>query len=221
VPKIPECNKKNEMLNSCPRYCTFEPTCATEIQGLIRECLPNPPENWRCQPRCECKQGFVRIDGQCVVVGKCCKKNEKVVRCPAPEEKTCNGKPPKVKRKCLKKTCICVDGFLRNDKGECVSKKECGWCFCSFLVHIVLIMFILNLPEPEIKKKCDDISTVEVIKKTSGKTEKKNESHESNSKNESSKNSTSKIAQTKCVDVVTVESPIVVEEPAVKGNECK
>lgn len=62
--------KPNEILNPCPEYCTFEDTCEYKIYGAFKDC-PVKPLDYKCQPRCDCKPGFVRIDTECEPLEKC------------------------------------------------------------------------------------------------------------------------------------------------------
>nr|WIM01334.1 zonadhesin-like protein 1A [Limnephilus flavicornis] len=117
----------NEVYNACPGYCTFDMDCPTLLLGLIRDCAA-PPEDFPCSPRCECKEGFVRIGSDCVLPDKCCEDpNSEVVSCPNPcPGGTCDQPeftPCRVA--CREKGCQCKKGFVKDSNGKCITLDKC------------------------------------------------------------------------------------------------
>nr|WIM01339.1 zonadhesin-like protein 8 [Limnephilus flavicornis] len=122
-----QCPKKcpaNEVLNSSPKACVFEPDCLS-VFGIVPTCsLPLKP--LPINPRCECKEGLVRQNGLCVSPAKCCTvPNTKLVNCPAASEATCSNSPVAgSKDACKGKKCVCNDGYVREGL-KCILKKDC------------------------------------------------------------------------------------------------
>ncbi|XP_077285527.1 zonadhesin-like [Arctopsyche grandis] len=130
IAQCPSKCKPNEVLNPCAGYCTFDDDCGSVVFGFIRDCAA-PPEDFQCQPRCECKRGLVRINEDCVSVEKCCTDpNEESTDCPAPCDETCESKPAAdcQLQPCFKKGCRCKKGYVRNGSGACILKEKCPSC---------------------------------------------------------------------------------------------
>ncbi|KAL0840528.1 hypothetical protein ABMA28_015747 [Loxostege sticticalis] len=133
----PKC-KSNEEFSKCGRDGCLKYYCSDlDLPPLCRD-------TFQCIPQCECKEGYLRAsvdNSTCVPVDQCprrCKENEQYSECPAatcqPQtckeagypvpcpivgpDGQCSGDPG----------CICVPGYLRNDKGKCIPQDQCPSC---------------------------------------------------------------------------------------------
>lgn len=86
-----------------------------------------------CVKGCFCDDGYARDDdGSCKPIVDCpllrCPTNERYSQCDANGcQATCrNPKLPMVCRAMCFDGCICLAGYLRNDKRECVESKDCN-----------------------------------------------------------------------------------------------
>lgn len=104
------------------------PTCDGEGCVLSKQACLNVP----CEVKCYCADGFVRINGTCVLREKCneeptvCKDPNAVFdRCASSCQPTC-GKP--VVGPCnemCNAVCVCRPGFIQNESGKCIKPEHC------------------------------------------------------------------------------------------------
>ncbi|XP_039439707.1 zonadhesin-like [Culex pipiens pallens] len=135
---LPECGP-NELYNECGTACPE--TCDT-FNGLVenRACI------LLCVPGCFCKDGFVRNkDGQCIPPSECpnptgstptieivtpvCGKNEIFSKCGTACPTTCDTilglTDNRICPTICRIGCVCQNGFVRNQSGQCVAPSEC------------------------------------------------------------------------------------------------
>ncbi|GFT53006.1 hypothetical protein NPIL_616831 [Nephila pilipes] len=88
-----------------------------------------------CRSGCFCREGlYQREDGKCVPPSECqmppqmqiCGLNEEYKECGTACPATClNFNKPRICIDLCRPGCFCVDGFVRNDQGECVAPSQC------------------------------------------------------------------------------------------------
>ncbi|GMR61823.1 hypothetical protein PMAYCL1PPCAC_32018, partial [Pristionchus mayeri] len=129
-----ECPKQNQIYNVCSNLC---PAKCGEYE-------PKPCVLMCGQPKCECEVGFyLNNQGECVTRAQCgdlprplrsvnvapqqCKKNEIFKECSTMCPDRCGQYEPRpCIMMCGPAKCQCEVGFYLNNKGECVTKAECG-----------------------------------------------------------------------------------------------
>lgn len=101
---------------SCPETCSFKPQIC----------------NYLCNEGCFCKDGFVRdSNGACIsreLCEKCPKANQIYKDCGSACPLTCKNMNDQSLIMCIqvcRSGCFCIDGFVLNEKGECVNPKQC------------------------------------------------------------------------------------------------
>ncbi|XP_030033731.2 zonadhesin isoform X3 [Manduca sexta] len=138
--RIMKCKGPNEIFDECLPTCPPQ-RCDINIATILCPVPPQPGDP-KCKPGCRCIDGHARnSSGICIPRDQCepqCGENEKFENCPASlcepqkcsqlgyginhtsidQNKPCPGKPG----------CVCKNGYLRNDKGECIDRKKCPSC---------------------------------------------------------------------------------------------
>ncbi|XP_026328619.1 zonadhesin-like [Hyposmocoma kahamanoa] len=141
---IRKCVLPEDCTPDCPANEEWN-TCANGGCYSARNCsqIGNPVvcvDPLKCKGGCLCKDKFLRNDetGVCVPIDKCpnneCGKNEVYDRCPPvcppqecgvnPATIRCASNPKPGSPEC-KPSCRCKDGYVRNDKRECVLPEQC------------------------------------------------------------------------------------------------
>lgn len=115
---LPTCGA-NEFLNDCGNHC--EGTCGNQNPICPYICGP--------APACQCKNGFVRQDGECVPANQCpttltCGENEVLNDCGDRCDRSCGNLNPICPSICDPPACVCSPGFARQD-GVCVPTSQC------------------------------------------------------------------------------------------------
>lgn len=134
---LPVC-PTNEVFKTCGTACPE--TCDTiQKPNETRVCTFN------CVIGCACEDGFVRdCDGRCVLPSECpdplteptvitlspeeCPQNEVFSECGTACPDTCANLGDPKPRPCTKNCiigCVCQEGFVRNDEGQCVLPSQC------------------------------------------------------------------------------------------------
>ncbi|KAJ8732616.1 hypothetical protein PYW07_015215 [Mythimna separata] len=126
---------KNEVYTSCANGGCGKWNCSQLGQPDL--CI----DPIKCIGGCTCQKGYLRAkNGTCVPIKQCpvpsCGKNERFEFCPGCEpqycselgfpltcpastdDSSCPGQP----------ACICNNGFVRNESGDCIPKKDCPSC---------------------------------------------------------------------------------------------
>ncbi|XP_077284921.1 zonadhesin-like [Arctopsyche grandis] len=121
--ECPRCNGTNEVY----RFCSCSATCTN----------PNGTCIGPCTEGCFCRPGYVRFNGNCILVSQCppvCSANEVVNMCPAQcsFEEDCQSLLNPVNRNCVptsvvlpcRPRCECRTGYIRSN-GVCVPIDQC------------------------------------------------------------------------------------------------
>ncbi|XP_075970402.1 uncharacterized protein LOC142972888 isoform X3 [Anticarsia gemmatalis] len=134
----PKCPKPNEVYDKCPVLCPPQ-ECGVDITVILCAVPPKPGDK-DCKPGCRCRDGYLRnATGICVDKDDCpkCPPNEVYDICPAPcPPRRCDvddrlircAAPPKPGDAACEPGCRCVDGYVRNNKGVCVTRDQCPKC---------------------------------------------------------------------------------------------
>nr|WAP28756.1 zonadhesin-like 3 [Yponomeuta cagnagella] len=127
-----ECDKatkcgKNEVFNKCRVICPPQ-TCASIY--TLYNCISNQT----CEPGCDCKPDYLRNGTDtdpCIPSKLCpparpqCGNNEKYVEGEQVCQKTCENKDLQTKPCETYTGCVCEDGLVRDENGECVPPENC------------------------------------------------------------------------------------------------
>ncbi|XP_077285347.1 zonadhesin-like [Arctopsyche grandis] len=166
----------NEVLNMCPAQCSVEVDCQSLLNPVTVACspvIPPPP----CNPRCECKAGYVLLNGTCVPEDQCCSNpvTEHVVSCSEPCDENCLGVVPS-SCNCVNFRCACRSGYVRNAAGVCIIRSSCppicsanevlnmcpGQCSveddCQSLLNPVTVACSPVIPPPPCNPRCECIA---------------------------------------------------------------
>nr|AAV91425.1 protease inhibitor 3 [Lonomia obliqua] len=86
-----------------------------------------------CKNQCLCKKGYVRaLNNTCIRIIDCkepqCPIHEKYEKNPTCKPRKCSELGFKIKCDDKKPGCVCIDDYVRNNKGVCIPKKECPSC---------------------------------------------------------------------------------------------
>ncbi|XP_075970268.1 zonadhesin-like isoform X3 [Anticarsia gemmatalis] len=125
----------NEEYTPCPPIC---PSDDCSLPRLTGRCPFRIGIRLECNPKCQCKEGFGRVNGVCTDFNECpdlCPENEQYYFCTDAlcRNQKCNqrGLPvgcPSVAY--CTKGCVCKDGFYRNRNGTCVAEDQCEPDYC-------------------------------------------------------------------------------------------
>ncbi|KAL4708360.1 hypothetical protein ACJJTC_019596, partial [Scirpophaga incertulas] len=130
--------KENEVYATCGNTGCSVRSCSDVNSTAV--CIPNGPRE--CVPGCVCAKGyFLDPKGNCVPPERCpptqtCKRNEVVSTCAnnCREKRYCKDivNPPV----CLNLEfcvtgCVCADGYLRDDNGDCIPIEKCPVQTCK------------------------------------------------------------------------------------------
>ncbi|KAH9629157.1 hypothetical protein HF086_014827 [Spodoptera exigua] len=99
-------DRPNEEYHPCPPIC---PSDACSKPRLTGHCPFNIKTVLNCQPKCQCKDGYGRVNGTCT----CSNRNSTVANCSNCDDTECQ------------RGCVCKENFYRNDDGACVPSEEC------------------------------------------------------------------------------------------------
>uniref|UniRef100_A0A0M3I1H7 TIL domain-containing protein n=1 Tax=Ascaris lumbricoides TaxID=6252 RepID=A0A0M3I1H7_ASCLU len=101
----------NEEFVECSSMC--EPTCTSPPnQACTLACGP---------PKCQCREGFVRHRGQCILRSQC-----NAPECSSMCEPTCTSPPNQAcTLACGPPKCQCREGFVRH-RGQCILRSQCN-----------------------------------------------------------------------------------------------
>lgn len=117
----PTC-RENEEFNECG---CVDKNCENRDDNIV--CVS-------CQRGCYCKPGFVRSsDDKCIPVNECpsCNQpNEKYTFCNKLCEPTCKSPRPEICPAICFPGCVCQEGFVRDDNGNCVKFEQCPKTEC-------------------------------------------------------------------------------------------
>jgi len=114
-----KCEDPNAIFKQCGTACP--PTCE---EPKTLKCTKN------CVAECQCKDGYVLdSEGTCVLEEECpveCEDpNAVFMECGTACPGTCDNPNPKVCTEQCVSECQCKEGFVLNESGLCVTKKEC------------------------------------------------------------------------------------------------
>ena len=129
-------------MNKCitPKQCPRKPFCSKyeefkTCKGCEQRCGQKGPAVCKknCEAGCTCKKGYSRNEKErCIPTRSCpfkstCGKNQVFKTCGSGcGDPKCGDKPgPKICPAVCFKGCMCRPGYVRNDKNECVSIKQC------------------------------------------------------------------------------------------------
>ncbi|PZC75815.1 hypothetical protein B5X24_HaOG205635 [Helicoverpa armigera] len=128
----------NEEYVACPPYCPTDECGQPRLQG---RCPFRIGVVLECFPKCQCKEGYGRVNGTCIPFEQCpdlCPTNEEYSPC---VEKTC--RPQNCSERDTKvencspctatpchRGCVCKENYYRNEKGDCVPSEECEAPLC-------------------------------------------------------------------------------------------
>ncbi|XP_035428978.2 zonadhesin [Spodoptera frugiperda] len=126
-------DRPNEEYHPCPPLC---PSDACGKPRLTGRCPFNIKVVLNCQPKCQCKDGYGRVNGTCVPFEECpdlCPANEEYSSCTQRicRPQNCSNRNTTMENcstcddnKC-QRGCVCKENYYRNDKGVCVASEEC------------------------------------------------------------------------------------------------
>nr|XP_049703173.1 zonadhesin isoform X6 [Helicoverpa armigera] len=128
----------NEEYVACPPYCPTDECGQPRLKG---RCPFRIGIVLECFPKCQCKEGYGRVNGTCIPFEECsdlCPANEEYSPC---VEKTC--RPQNCSERDTKvencspctvtpchRGCVCKENYYRNEKGDCVPSEECEASLC-------------------------------------------------------------------------------------------
>ncbi|XP_047020461.1 zonadhesin-like isoform X3 [Helicoverpa zea] len=128
----------NEEYVACPPYCPTDECGQPRLKG---RCPFRIGVVLECFPKCQCKEGYGRVNGTCIPFEECpdlCPANEEYSPC---VEKTC--RPQNCSERDTKiencspctatpchRGCVCKENYYRNEKGDCVPSEECEASIC-------------------------------------------------------------------------------------------
>ncbi|XP_063890544.1 zonadhesin isoform X2 [Helicoverpa armigera] len=128
----------NEEYVACPPYCPTDECGQPRLKG---RCPFRIGVVLECFPKCQCKEGYGRVNGTCIPFEECpdlCPANEEYSPC---VEKTC--RPQNCSERDTKiencspctatpchRGCVCKENYYRNEKGDCVPSEECEASLC-------------------------------------------------------------------------------------------
>ncbi|GBP26747.1 Mucin-19 [Eumeta japonica] len=122
--KCPKPCGYNEEYNFCASSCPV--TCSNRFVADQWSCIQ------LCREKCDCIPGTLRnSSGICVPTDECtppiCKKNEEYKSCGTACPDTCLNydDPDRVCIDICVEDCFCKEGYVRNDKWECVKPEQC------------------------------------------------------------------------------------------------
>ncbi|KAL4707260.1 hypothetical protein ACJJTC_019798 [Scirpophaga incertulas] len=113
------CSDPNAEYRFCASACT--PTCDDPNQNCIQSCQPG---------RCQCKSGYVLLDGKCILPENCPGKNicddpnAEYKQCASACTPTCEDRTPNCIQSCQPARCQCKSGYVMSG-GKCILPVNC------------------------------------------------------------------------------------------------
>ncbi|XP_026729504.1 zonadhesin-like [Trichoplusia ni] len=132
-------DRPNEEYKSCPPLCPTDECSLPRVNG---KCPFRIGVTLECNPKCQCKEGYGRVNGTCTPYEQCpdlCPANEEYSSCTQAtcQPQNCTDRDtlvpcPGYDKNSCKRGCICKKDDYRNEIGKCVSYKECGGPICPY-----------------------------------------------------------------------------------------